>query len=95
MLGADVSIKRLALNLNQIQQYNPPPNPAKETDTRFAGYKDRYGDKSWELDALEPQILDVLITENIMSCLDLELFDAMKQLQEVQRQEIIKLAANF
>jgi len=95
LLGANVSIKRLALNLDQIQQYNPPPNPAKETDTRFARYKDKYGDESWELDALEPQVLDALITENIISCLDRKLFDEIKKLQETQRKELIELAANF
>ncbi len=48
---------RIALNMDQIQQYNPPPNPAKSTDSRFQGYMDIHGDESWELDALEPQVL--------------------------------------
>lgn len=45
---------RIALNRDQIDQYNPPPNPAKSTDSRFQGYMDEHGDESWELDALEP-----------------------------------------
>ena len=40
-----VEVKRVALNMDQITQYDPPPNPAKETDSRFAAYKELYGDE--------------------------------------------------
>ena len=30
-----VTVHRIALNYDQIRQYNPPPNPAKTTDSRF------------------------------------------------------------
>jgi hypothetical protein len=66
----DVEIKRIALNMNQIEQYNPPPNPAKETDSRFEGYREIYGDESWELDALEPRTLIDLIQDNIRPLID-------------------------
>jgi hypothetical protein len=44
----DVEVRRLALNFEQIQQYNPPPNFAKETDSRYARYVDQYGNNCWE-----------------------------------------------
>jgi hypothetical protein len=47
----------LALNMKQIEKYNPPPNPAKMTDPRAKWYIEEYGRKSWELDALEPNVL--------------------------------------
>jgi len=50
-----------ALNMNQIEQYNPPPNPAKLTDSRATQYIDEFGYDSWELDALEPQVISNLI----------------------------------
>jgi len=49
--------------MKQIEQYNPPPNPAKITDPRAKWYIENYGNKSWELDALEPKIL-IKITED-------------------------------
>lgn len=52
-----VKVIRLALNQDQIDLYNPPPNPAKETDSRFTGYQETHGDESWELDALSPQVI--------------------------------------
>lgn len=60
-----VEIRRVALNWDQIEEYNPPPNPAKETDSRFGRYQELYGDESWELDALEPNVLLALINDTI------------------------------
>jgi hypothetical protein len=65
-------VKRIALNMDQVQQYDPPPNPAKDTDSRFAGYVDLYGDESWELDALEPRVLVDLIRSEIKPLIDAE-----------------------
>jgi len=59
------TIERLALNWEQIEDFSPPPNPAKITDSRFAAYADQYGDESWELDALEPKILTDLIRQHV------------------------------
>lgn len=57
----DIRLERLALNMDQIEQYKPPPNPAKVTDSRFEKYQEEYGDESWELDALEPKVIAALI----------------------------------
>jgi hypothetical protein len=65
-----IEVRRLALNMDQIDQYNPPPNPAKETDSRFAGYSQLHGDESWELDALEPTVLAALVRKEIDDILD-------------------------
>jgi len=65
--GGSIELIRIALNYDQVQQYNPPPNPAKITDTRAKGYIKIHGDKSWELDALEPTVLQKLIQETIDS----------------------------
>ena len=58
-------VKRIALNMEQIEEYEPPPNPAKITDSRAAAYIDEHGHDSWELDALEPQVITELIRETI------------------------------
>lgn len=58
---------RIALNWNQIEEYNPPPNPAKSTDSRFAAYAAEHGDESWELDALDPQVIASLIKDEVLT----------------------------
>jgi hypothetical protein len=73
-----VEIRRIALNWDQIQRYNPPPNPAKFTDSRASGYVRQYGASSWELDALPPDVLDALIEHHIAGIVDAELYDARR-----------------
>jgi hypothetical protein len=75
--GVNVEVLRIALNMDQVEEYDPPPNPAKTTDSRFEGYAAEFGDESWELDALEPATLHSLITEAIDQCLDRPLYDAV------------------
>lgn len=65
-----IEVKRIALNMDQIERYNPPPNPAKSSDSRFEGYVAMYGDESWELDALEPSMLDNLIRRTVRGLRD-------------------------
>lgn len=60
-----VEVKRLALNMDQINKYNPPPNPTKITDSRASAYIVKFGNNSWELDALEPKVMVRLITSAI------------------------------
>lgn len=70
MFEADVTVKRLALNGDQVRQYNPPPNPAKITDSRADAYIRTHGRQSWELDALDPPVITALIRDAIEETLD-------------------------
>ena len=70
-----VDIRRMALNMDQIQELNPPPSPAKVTDSRWEGYVQEFGDDSWELDALEPKMITDLITEEVISIRDKDRWD--------------------
>ena len=80
-----IDVRRLALNMNQVDQYNPPPNPAKETDSRASGYIDKFGGESWELDALEPTVLDDLIRSNVNSLIDRKRWNRALKAEEQNR----------
>lgn len=90
-----IEVERIALNMDQIRQYNPPPNPAKITDSRAAGYIDEHGSQSWELDALDPDVLTALIEASIVEHLDRELFDEQVRRQETERLELKQVAARY
>ncbi len=81
--GVPIIVQRLALNMPQIEELNPPPNPAKITDSRAAGYIERYGESSWELDALDPQYINDLIRDALMQIREEDKWDAMLA-QEVE-----------
>lgn len=70
MFGSKVEVERIALTMAQIQHYGPPPNPAKITDSRSKDYIARFGNQSWELDALEPSVIDDLISDHIKEFID-------------------------
>jgi len=63
--SVDVDFKRIALNEDQIKKYDPPPFYAKPSDKRHAGFVEKYGDKAYELDALEPSVIVQLINDEI------------------------------
>ncbi len=65
-----LEVRRIALTMKQVKAYNPPPNPAKITDSRAAGYIEQYGDKSWELDAIDPRAMADLVTKHVVGVRD-------------------------
>lgn len=83
-----VPVERLALNMTQIEQYKPPPNPAKVTDSRYGKYVDEFGPECWELDALEPPVIRQLITDAIMSRRDENLW-AAKLAEEAEQRALL------
>ena len=88
-------IDRLALNMDQVEEYQPPENPAKVTDSRFASYEAVYGDKSWELDALNPKVLNQIVKEHVMALADEALIEEVKGQQANCRGLLQTLADNW
>lgn len=93
--GDPLEVRRIALNMDQVQRYAPPPNPAKITDSRFEGYRAEYGDESWELDALEPQVLDQLIERHILAERDEEAWEVSTSTEEQNRAQLVALAERW
>lgn len=96
LFGAYPIVNRIALNYNQVEQYNPPPNPAKEADSRWADYVNTYQTRSsWELDALEPQVIVDLITAEVLSFRDHDLWDEMVEREEAGKREINRMRTEY
>lgn len=91
----DVLLQRLALNMDQVEELQPPENPAKATDARFEGYRQRYGESSWELDALSPSYLDNLLRENIAEFTDNYRMNMVRQEIAEVKATIEKVAEGF
>ncbi len=83
-----LEIQRIALNWDQVEQYQPPPNPAKLTDSRARKYIDEFGDESWELDALEPAVLAGLIQNEVDSILDFDRWETSTSDMEEQKDHL-------
>lgn len=95
LFGADVYVKRVALTMDQIQLYNPPPNPAKITDSRASKYIEEYGTESWELDALEPKVISDLIKNEITAIRDDEIYQAVCEKESKEKEELQMLCNRY
>lgn len=90
-----ITVKRIALNMDQIEHYNPPPNPAKVTDSRARAYIEKYGHESWELDALEPSVMEELIQGEIDAVRDLQKWDEAVEEEEGHREWLKAVSDNW
>jgi hypothetical protein len=68
--GCTVEVRKLALTMRQVTRYALPPNPAKMTDPRAEGYVIQHGEKSWEVDALQPTALNQIVRTAFKGILD-------------------------
>ena len=84
--AASLVVERLALNLPQVRQYDPPPNFAKEDDSRYADYVERFATTDcWELDALDPPVIGDLIQVAIDAHRDPDVWDDAIEERDRQR----------
>lgn len=93
-------VNRLALNMDQIEEFQPPPNPLKLSssksgfaDPRATWYIENYGLDSWELDALSPTVLSNLVREEVWENLrDAGMWESRRQDEEDYRDQLATLA---
>lgn len=95
LFGAFPKVKRLALNMSQVKKYNPPPNPAKETDSRFEDYRAKFGNKSWELDALPPDIFVKMVEGEVAKLIDEKQWTKQLKAEESGKEQLVLISDNF
>lgn len=95
LFGTDFEFHRLALNMNQIEAFAPPPNPTKLTDSRAGDYILNYGESCWELDALEPKVISDLISENVLKYRDPYYYEIAKSKEKSERERLEDLSLYY
>lgn len=94
--GKRTALTRIALNMPQVEELNPPENPAKTTDSRFNSYMEQFGESSWELDALPPEYLDNLVREHIQRYItDQDAWDERKAIIDKRKSQLRDVAARW
>jgi hypothetical protein len=96
MFRSKVTVDRIALNMDQVREFSPPPSPAKPGDSRTAGYVEQFGtEDTWELDALEPAQLEGLVEDAILGRLDTSLWDEREERERHERVVLTAVADNW
>jgi hypothetical protein len=94
--GNDVEVRRIALTLPQVREYAPPPNFAKESDSRYAGYVAQFGTTDcWELDALSPTVIADLIRTEVEALIDDENWQTDRASEDRNRSLLERAAADW
>ena len=91
----NIEICRIALNMDQVEHYGPPPNPAKITDSRYGDYIAKYGPSSWELDALDPDVLVELITATVEKYIDPDQWEEDKARIDARRSQLALVSKHW
>lgn len=84
----NLKVDAIALTTAQVRRFNPPPNPAKLTDSRAQAYIAEFGNQSWELDALPPRELNRIVEQAITRNVDRELMAAAIAREDVDRERV-------
>lgn len=71
----------IGLTVEQINKYNPPQNPAKLTDPRAEWYIKKFGQKSWEVDALPPNVMTQVVDDAIKNRIDYKQYENMLSIE--------------
>jgi hypothetical protein len=80
---------RVALNAEQIAEYDLPPAMGKTTDSRAGAFVARHGELvQVELDALPPDVLRTLYATALADFWDMSAYDAVLALEEHDREEL-------
>lgn len=90
-----LNVHRLALNYDQIEMWQPPENPAKESDSRFEAYAAQFGESSWELDAVDPSTLAGLVKDKIEDLIDWDIWNQVAEKEHAYKQELESLAKRY
>jgi hypothetical protein len=90
-----IEVHRLALNIDQVHTWNPPENPAKETDSRYTDYASQFGEACWELDAVEPRTLARLLETQILKLIDDKIWQKVAKQEARMKADLMELAEEY
>ena len=95
--GIEFQIQRLAIHAEDIRKFNLPPQKIKASDSRAAGFKERFGSNAAtvELDALPVGELKRRVEAAVSGLIDAEHWNRQIRVQEVELKCIQDFAERF
>lgn len=104
-----MDVRPVALTWDQIEEYKPPPNPLKRkddpkkyksvdlshADPRAREYILKHGHSSWEVDALPPKALELIIRTTLNAYIDKPAMEKAITRENIIKAKIKSFSAGF
>jgi len=85
----DIHPRKVALTAEQVERYGlPTALKAKESSSNFKKFERLYDTSAYELEALEPQVLQTIVRQAIEGALDTALFNAEVEAEKAESVEL-------
>jgi hypothetical protein len=88
---SDITVRRLAVNREQIERWNLPTRPTKSSDTRARRFRTFYGTDSVELDAIPPDQLRGLVKDAIDRHMEPWRLQQFKMVEQEERRTLLEM----
>jgi len=85
----------IGLTMDQIDEYAPPPNPAKITDPRAKDYIAEHGPVSWEVDALPPDVMTGILDAAVVENMDMGIYESVVAREKIGLSDIKRFADTY
>jgi hypothetical protein len=86
--GDHVSLERIELTLDQVRSLPSFPASDKAKDKRYKWFVQNYGDRCWELDAMNPNDLRDLVEEQIKARIEWEAWNRCATVEKAEKESI-------
>ena len=86
----DIKVTKVAINPDQVKRWNLKHNTAKLSDSRADGFIAKFGNKSYEVDAIPPRELQKLIKRSIVKHMDMASYQRIVSVEASMRSKLIK-----
>jgi hypothetical protein len=87
--GDHITVKRIALTKAQCRSLPSFPASDKQQDTRYKWFVENYGERCWELDAMDPNRLRDLVRSHVKACiLDPEAWSRCERVNKAESESL-------
>jgi hypothetical protein len=93
--GTHIELKRVALRKEHLAGLPSFPASEKMKDTRYGWFVRNYGDRCWELDALDPNDLRRMVEDAILDHIEPIAWKRCRITEEAERESIATILGNW
>jgi hypothetical protein len=93
--GDHVVLTRIAFTRGQLNGLPSFPAADKTKDPRYKWFVEHFGDRCWELDALDPNELRACVEEAILSAIESEAWERCKVVERAEQQSLRSILSGW